>query len=218
MEQSIGAHLQALRLSRGFSLRDAAKRSGLSHGYIRDVELGVNRKNGTQIVPMPQTLRKYALAYRTDYTQLLKIAGHLQEAEIDEAPFESIELDLSLVLFIQVDKENHVNYHLSSTVFTEIKSLTEYISLEEKLENTNFLRLQYGIYTNLEHIRAFDIQANRIYFDKCMVGKYVELSWIHAQKHFNVISRAIAKNNNSTMQTNLDKPPELSMVIRNIVF
>lgn len=217
MEQNIGTHLEALRLSCGFSLREAARRSGLSHGYIRDVELGVNRKNGAQIVPMPQTLRKFADAYRADYNLLMRIAGHVHTPEVEESPFEFIELDLSSVLFIQVDEDNRVNYHLQSSVYIEEKSLTEYMMLEEKLEAASFLRVHSGIYANLGHVRALDEKTGRIYFDNRMAGKYVEISWIRVQKYHSTISRAIAKNNELNMEIKMGSASKQAMVIRNIV-
>lgn len=218
MEQNIGSHLEALRLSCGFSLREAAKRSGLSHGYIRDVELGVNRKNGSQIVPMPQTLRKFAAAYCTDYNQLMRIAGHVLAPEIEECLYEFIELDLSLVLFIQVEEDNRVTYHLQSSVFTEVKSLTEYMQLEKKLESLAFIRVKSGLFANLSNIRAFDKTTTRIYFDESLTGKFLELSWSRAQKYCRAITQAVQMNSNLALEVRMEKPSKKPrMTIRNIV-
>ncbi|MGU3473148.1 helix-turn-helix domain-containing protein [Paenibacillus sp. D51F] len=217
MNQNIGQHLEALRMSCGYSLREAAKRSGLSHGYIRDVELGVNRKSGAQMIPMPQTLRKFADAYRANYNDLMRIAGHFETTLNNERPYELIEIDLNRVLYIQVDEDNRVNYHMQDSVFTEGKSLHEYMILEEKLENAGFSRVQSGIYANLNQARTFDEKNGRIFFDENMAGKFVEISWIRAQKFRSSIKRAIANNNNLNMEIKIECNSKLSMVIRNIV-
>ncbi|MGM0881383.1 MAG: helix-turn-helix domain-containing protein [Bacillota bacterium] len=67
-----------LRKLRGkMSLREAASRSGLSHTYIRDLELGMNRSTNNIIQPSPETLEKLASAYSYSYEGLMKAAGYL---------------------------------------------------------------------------------------------------------------------------------------------
>ena len=72
------------------SLRRAAELSGLSHAYIRDLELGINRSTKTPIIPSPDTLKALAKAYNYSYANLLKIAGIIDwkkeaESEVNEA-------------------------------------------------------------------------------------------------------------------------------------
>jgi transcriptional regulator with XRE-family HTH domain len=61
------------------SLREAAAKSGLSHTYIRDIELGMNRKSKTPIKPSVETLKCLAEAYNYPYEDLLKKAGYLND-------------------------------------------------------------------------------------------------------------------------------------------
>lgn len=63
MEQSFGEYLRELRGK--MSLREASRKTGLSHTYIRDLELG--KKND----PSHDTLAKLANAYGVKYGDLL---------------------------------------------------------------------------------------------------------------------------------------------------
>lgn len=217
MNDQIGLYLNELRLSCNYSLREAARRSGLSHGYIRDVELGVNRKSGAPIVPMPQTLRKFADAYTADYNQLMKIAGHCDPMEVVDSPYELIEIDLNYVLFIHVDRDNYVRYHSRNSVFSEEKTLHDYMILEEKLEKEGYFRVRSGLYANLLQVRAFDEHKGQIHFDENMEGKFIDISFINTYKFRNVFKRAAAKNTNKSMEFNLKTSSKHPLVIRNIL-
>lgn len=75
MTSELGEFL--LKLRGGMSLRKAAEKSGLSHTYIRDLEVGFNRSTGTDIRPTPETLSKLAEAYDYPYENLMIIAGYM---------------------------------------------------------------------------------------------------------------------------------------------
>lgn len=60
-------------------LREVAYRSGLSHTYIRDLELGINRKTKAPINPTPETLKRLSEAYKYSYEDLMKKAGYIVE-------------------------------------------------------------------------------------------------------------------------------------------
>ncbi|EGL18645.1 hypothetical protein HMPREF9413_3347 [Paenibacillus sp. HGF7] len=59
------------------SLRDAALASGLSHNYIRELEVNKSRVTLNPIKPSFATLRKLSEAYKYPYEELLKIAGYI---------------------------------------------------------------------------------------------------------------------------------------------
>jgi transcriptional regulator with XRE-family HTH domain len=216
MNENIGLHLKKLRVSCGYSLREAAKISRLSHGYIRDVEIGANNKSGNQIVPMPQTLRKFAHAYRADFNNLMRIAGHFEVLDTEKIPYHLIEVDINSVLFVQVNCENRVNYHLVNDVYIEEKSLHEFMILEQKLEINHFLRVHSGIYVNLNQIYAFDEKNGRIYFDEKMSSKYVDITWNRTSKFRSTIKQAISRNTNTTLEIKLSPKQQIFMVVRNI--
>lgn len=79
MSNELGHFLEELRGK--MSLREAAEKSGLSHTYIRDLELGVNRKTKAPIRPSADTLRQLAMAYNHPAIHLLKKAGYIDSDE-----------------------------------------------------------------------------------------------------------------------------------------
>jgi transcriptional regulator with XRE-family HTH domain len=77
MSNELGHFLEELRGK--ISLREAAKKSGLSHTYIRDLELGKNRKTKAPIRPSADTLIQLAKAYNHSPNDILKKAGYIEE-------------------------------------------------------------------------------------------------------------------------------------------
>jgi transcriptional regulator with XRE-family HTH domain len=75
MENTLGKFLEELRGK--LTLREVAAKSGLSHAYIRDIELGINRKSKTPIKPSPETLKRLAEAYDYPYDKLMEKAGYI---------------------------------------------------------------------------------------------------------------------------------------------
>lgn len=214
MNLNIGAHLRALRQSRGYSLREAAARSGLSHGYIRDVEIGINRKSGSPIIPMPKTLLKFSEAYQANYQVMMQIAGHIKA---DDNFFELIEVELSSVLYVYVGEDNRVCYHTTNGVYFEEKTLHEFLILEENLESSNFFRVKVGTYVNLYQIRAFDESKGCIYFNEDLSGQNVFISWMRIQICRDTIQHAISKNTRRNMDKTMKCIPQFPLLIRNII-
>jgi transcriptional regulator with XRE-family HTH domain len=75
----IGDFLKQLRLEAKMNLREAAEKSGLSHSYIRYLEIGERPGTDTAINPTPETLKKLATAYNYPYLDLLEKAGYIDE-------------------------------------------------------------------------------------------------------------------------------------------
>jgi len=82
---NLGKYLEQLRIERKLTLREASDLSGLSYTYIRDVELGINRKTKKELTPSPETLKKLAEAYKVDYYLMLEKAGIVDEYAIQDA-------------------------------------------------------------------------------------------------------------------------------------
>ncbi|WP_376739113.1 hypothetical protein [Paenibacillus sp. 598K] len=55
----------------------------MSNTYLRSIEKGVDPRTGGTIIPSPEVLKKLAGPLNEDYITLLKIAGHLDEKEIE---------------------------------------------------------------------------------------------------------------------------------------
>ncbi|MDN4067561.1 LytTR family transcriptional regulator DNA-binding domain-containing protein [Paenibacillus vini] len=212
MDKAIGKYLECLRLSCGYSLREAAKITKLSHGYIRDVELGAGSSKGTEIIPQPQTLKKFAHAYTASYNYLMKIAGHINnDHEDSNSNFEFVLVDFNTILFIEVDYDNNVIYQGENYKYIEKKSLHEFILFEETLEENQFLRIQSGHYINLIKVKAYDTKNSRLYFNEFLEGQYLSISRTNALKHLKIINKAI----NNNLQKN-SKPP-MVRIVRNII-
>lgn len=73
----LGPYLKELRDAKGWSLREAAKRTGLSHSYIDDLERGVSRATGKPTSPTVEALKALANGYGIPVMQLLMIAAGL---------------------------------------------------------------------------------------------------------------------------------------------
>ncbi|MBO7745807.1 helix-turn-helix domain-containing protein [Paenibacillus sp. MWE-103] len=213
----IGSHLESLRIERKLSLRKAAEKSRLSHGYIRDVELGEKRCNGegTEIIPRPQTLRKFAEAYDADFNELMRIAGHVDDPQHSpNKPNCIIEISLDDVLYVHVDENNQVQVHLLEQVYYEIMHLHEYMLLEERLENSDFIRVNVGTYVNLRRVYSYDEKNNRIFFDQRKAGKFVEIAWLRAKLLKMLIENAVARNNENSIEYKIETNQSRSLFIR----
>ncbi|GAB6926045.1 hypothetical protein JCM10914A_56290 [Paenibacillus sp. JCM 10914] len=75
----LGQYLEGIRKQKKISLRDAAEKSGVSYSYIRDIELGINRKTKKEVTPSPSALKKIADAYDINYYEVLEKAGIIDE-------------------------------------------------------------------------------------------------------------------------------------------
>lgn len=69
----IAGTLLEARQAKGWSLRQAEKESGVSNGYISQVEKGSVR-------PSPDVLQKLATAYDVPYRLLMERAGYIKPA------------------------------------------------------------------------------------------------------------------------------------------
>lgn len=78
---------QLLRQLRGDEpLREAAKRAGISHTYLSQLEKGVDTRTGKTIRPSVDTLKGLAKAYKYPYSNLLEAAGYLSVKDVSSEP------------------------------------------------------------------------------------------------------------------------------------
>jgi transcriptional regulator with XRE-family HTH domain len=73
MENEFGDFLKRLRIKRGLSLRELARRSEVSQSYLSLVERG---KRG---VPTPEQLLKIAPHLNVDYLELMRAAEYIKD-------------------------------------------------------------------------------------------------------------------------------------------
>jgi transcriptional regulator with XRE-family HTH domain len=79
---SLGDLLRELRGKE--SLRDAAKRAGVSHTYLSILEKGYDLRSGNPVTPTPETLKLLSKAYKYPYQELLHISGVIDEETKNE--------------------------------------------------------------------------------------------------------------------------------------
>jgi repressor LexA len=75
----LGRYLESVRKEKKISLREAAEKSGVSYSYIRDIELGINRKTKKEVSPSAQVLKKISDVYDINYYDVLEKAGIIDE-------------------------------------------------------------------------------------------------------------------------------------------
>lgn len=99
MEVSIVSELGDFlkRLRGSLSLREAARRSGLSYSYISSLEAGKHPKTGVPINPSPDKLKGLAKAYNYDFNKLMQKAGYVENEHKDNEDelLEGIDLELT---------------------------------------------------------------------------------------------------------------------------
>jgi transcriptional regulator with XRE-family HTH domain len=106
------------RLRGKLSLREAAKRSGLSYSYISSLEKGKHPRTGAPINPTPDILRSLAKAYNYPHEELMMLAGHLDKETKDDIHKEETEADAKrkkgnpLLENIKEDKLDHTLFLL----------------------------------------------------------------------------------------------------------
>jgi len=71
MGKTLGERLKQLRHIRGWTLREVEQNTGISNGYLSQLENDSIKK------PSPHFLNKLANAYKVPYESLLKLAGYL---------------------------------------------------------------------------------------------------------------------------------------------
>ncbi|MDQ1909861.1 helix-turn-helix transcriptional regulator [Paenibacillus sp. GD4] len=194
-----GRFLESLRGS--MSLREAAKKSGLSHAYIRDLELERNRSTNEKITPSPDTLKKLSVAYGYPYTELMIKAGHLMSEDVagTSAPAR-FDVDLKKVQYIEIGTKD-ITYHMADSVETHsIDSLIDFSSFLDRLEEHDFKKVDADLYVNFTFIKKYDQRSGKLYFHESGSGKSVMMTAIRQKKYHDLLLRTVAYNTNSSLE------------------
>lgn len=134
-----GDFLKSLREEKKLSLREAAKKSGLSHSYINSLELGRHPKTKVPINPSPESLKRLSDAYNYPYPILMKVAGYIRDTEpLIEEEMEKHELLELIKKYKIIDLSD--NKLLDISMFYGDMELT----MEEKKE---FMAIYRGIFS-----------------------------------------------------------------------
>lgn len=90
--QSFGEYIRGLRLEQRLSLREVQGMSGVSNSYITLLERGERPPPGVDV------LKKLAPVYNVPVRDLLRAAGHLDEAVRDISEEEEVEMAFRFVM------------------------------------------------------------------------------------------------------------------------
>jgi transcriptional regulator with XRE-family HTH domain len=198
---SFGKFLESLRGR--MSLREAAQKSGLSHAYIRDLELEKNRSTNDKIKPSPDTLKKLSEAYNYSYTELMRKAGYLRETSTDHHPV--VDIDLHHILYIEISAKE-ITYHAHDVkVIKSIESLVDFTEFLENLDRHGFKKLDNDLFVNLHQVRKYAEKEGRLFFDPEGRGLYVTISAIRQKRFHELILRSVARNNNASLEYQFGK-------------
>lgn len=118
---AIGDFLRRIREEKGLSLREAAKRSGLSHSYINAVERGKHPKTKAPIRPSPETLAGLSKAYNVPYQELMIAAGYWDDNQ-KESGFALSEKTFDHIVS-EAEKELGVNLRDDPEVYGAVRDL-----------------------------------------------------------------------------------------------
>ncbi|PZE21004.1 helix-turn-helix domain-containing protein [Paenibacillus xerothermodurans] len=198
-----GKFLEGLRGA--MSLREAAKKSGLSHAYIRDLELEKNRSTNERITPSPDTLKKLSAAYDYPYTELMIKAGHLVEQDISTGEAANVDIDLSAVLYIEIGMKEITYFNRNDKLRKSIASLRHFSLFLDMLDEHQFKKVDTAIYVNFRQIRKYDERGGKLYFDTEGRSVSVTMSALRQRKYHDLIQRSVANNNNTSLEFSFDK-------------
>ena len=98
--------LRRLRESKGLSLRQVEKKTGVSNAYLSQIE------NGKIGEPSPHILHKLADIYETPYQDLMKLAGYIKKKD-GERVRENIMSDVAFSTYSELssdEKEEVLNF------------------------------------------------------------------------------------------------------------
>ncbi|WP_214798631.1 MULTISPECIES: helix-turn-helix domain-containing protein [unclassified Exiguobacterium] len=95
---TIATELKKLREAKGMSVRKLSKESGVSPGYISQIE------NGSRQTPSPEMIKKLAKGLMVGEYFLLRKAGYLEEEELEEKEeIMNFEVDSSIANFLVME-------------------------------------------------------------------------------------------------------------------
>lgn len=80
------------------SLREASKKTGVSHTYLSIIEKGHDLRSGSPVKPAFETLRSISKAYHYPYEELLRVAGYIDgdnSKDNEDELLEGIDLELT---------------------------------------------------------------------------------------------------------------------------
>lgn len=85
---NLGELFRQIRVSKNWSIREAARKMGISYSYLSILEKGIDPRTGKDSNPKPDTLRIISKAYDYPYEELMKSAGYLNDDNATDRKFD----------------------------------------------------------------------------------------------------------------------------------
>lgn len=113
--EDFGEYLSKLRKDRGLSIYRLSKESGVSHSYISQIE------NGKKDSPSPDVLKKLSGPLQKRYSELMEMAGHLQE-NVDLQVNTETSLEKTIRLFVHMLLGN-LEHPFSQSITNDVQEM-----------------------------------------------------------------------------------------------
>jgi transcriptional regulator with XRE-family HTH domain len=200
--EGFGKFLESLRGK--MSLREAANKSGLSHAYIRDLELERNRSTNEKIKPSPVTLKKLSDAYKFSYTDLMEKAGYL-EKENQDSQNTPLNLPLTDILYIEISSTEMTYHTRIGNRKIPMQSLLDFSHFLDQLEEQGFKKMDTDLFVNLSHVKKYDAKEGKLYFDPLGVSICVTIAAFRQKKYHNLILRSVVNHTGNDLEFHYEK-------------
>ncbi|MEC0230201.1 helix-turn-helix domain-containing protein [Paenibacillus alba] len=202
--EGFGKFLESLRGK--MSLREAAHKSGLSHAYIRDLELERNRSTNEKINPSPVTLKKLSDAYNISYTDLMAKAGYLEnEQELMAEQAEQEQVAMSDAMYIEVTSKEIIFHTRLGQINRSVNSLLDFSLFLDQLDEQGFKKMDTDLFVNLNYVQKYVEREGKLYFDPLGIGKYVVIAAIRQKKYHDLLIRSVAANTGKALEFHYDR-------------
>lgn len=97
---ALGELFREIRLSKNWSIRQAAKNMGISYSYLSILEKGTDPRTGKDSNPKPEMLKIISKTYNYPYEELMKAAGYLNDDNIYSRKFDPVVFSDNLKLIM----------------------------------------------------------------------------------------------------------------------
>ncbi|BFT70463.1 helix-turn-helix domain-containing protein [Paenibacillus sp. P36] len=214
--EGFGKFLESLRGK--MSLREAANKSGLSHAYIRDLELERNRSTNEKINPSPVTLKKLSDAYNIPYTDLMEKAGYLENESEQASSKEALQEPVSMndTLFIEVSSKEMIYHTRFERISQAVNSLLDFSLFLDKLEEMGFKKMDTDLFVNMNHVQKYIEKEGKLYFDTLGISKFVVIAAIRQKKYHDLILRSVARNTGMGLEFHYERPSAADSLLSSV--
>jgi len=119
---NLGELFREIRLSKNWSIRQAAKNMGISYSYLSILEKGTDPRTGKDSNPKPDMLKIISKAYNYPYEELMKAAGYLNDDINYTKKFDPIIFSNNLKLIMGVMSIEELSKDIYEKTGYQIKS------------------------------------------------------------------------------------------------